>query len=184
MKMYFILVLIMNSLIGWIIYIGLVQFFFFYLFPQKKAKIYQWIEQTIKQEFVSNEFSLSDKIDQINLKKEVSPILDEKLDGFIEKLESQIPFGGILLTQSFKAKMKSQAKQEMLNALPEIKEVLVHKMNKEFDFKAFIQEKVRHYPLDPLIDKLAKRAFKWQWMGALMGLGIGLLNGLLIFLVG
>lgn len=60
------------------------------------------------------------------LDQELEVLLDRRLTGMVEAMKEQIPMAGMLLSQAREEKLKGQAQIELVKAVPEIKQMLLH----------------------------------------------------------
>jgi hypothetical protein len=172
-----ILIPLFNALVGWLSIVLFLHGFFRWTLPARKASICQAIVQKLQMEGETNRFI--EKLKQINLENEVSPLLDKRLDDVVVHLKGQIPMGEMFLSGALAERLKGRVKQEILKSLPEIQECLIQKAS-ELDFKQILEEKVQGLLNGPLANHLAVEMGgelrKLKGMGALLGLIIGLLE--------
>jgi|GEM_PF-4023693 len=63
-------------------------------------------------------FYLDRELQAYPLENEVEPIVDEKLDRMIQSFKEQIPMGGMFLSGKLVTGLRSQAKHELISAVP------------------------------------------------------------------
>lgn len=80
------------------------------------------------------EINLKNKFQEIDFKEDLDSLLDRHLSNLILNLKKQIPMGSLFLSGSFVEKLKTQAKEEILLMLPELKQKLLERIGKEADF--------------------------------------------------
>jgi|GEM_PF-3677785 len=86
------------------------------------------IIQKIKEKVISTDFHSF-----------AEPLVERKIEAFLEQLKNQIPLASMFISSSLIGKLKNQGKEEILKTLPEIKRHLLEKMDSHpFDFKPFI----------------------------------------------
>lgn len=62
------------------------------------------------------------KLKELDLKSDLDHLLDKHLSEFIATLRQQIPMAGMFLRGSYADKLKTQAKEEFMKMIPELKE--------------------------------------------------------------
>ncbi len=143
----------------------------FYLLPSFCACIgvisvlitYYFIWRRLERNKTTLVQTLSQRVNSTEIQKEVSEVLDHKLNHFIHELRSQIPMGSMLLTDSLSRTIKGIAKEEMLKMIPDIKERLVNRLSTEMDI-----EKIA-------LNSLRSELYRIVLYGAVLGFSLGLL---------
>ena len=107
---------------------------------------------------------INEKIISTDFQAYAEPLVEGKIDNFIEQMKLQIPLASMFISNSLIGKLKSQGKEELLKAVPDIKRHLL--------------EKLESHPID-------FTPFVWRatFFGAAFGAIIGLINlGLTLWL--
>lgn len=60
------------------------------------------------------------------LDQELEPLLERRLEGMIDAMKEQIPMAGMLISKAREDKLKAQAHIELVKAIPEIKQIILH----------------------------------------------------------
>ncbi len=104
----------------------------------------------------------------LELETEIDDLLTKHLNEFIFTLKTQIPMGGMFLTETLNSKLKSLAKVEFIKMLPELKDKISARFNKSL-FTELIHN---------ALSKKIRNAILWS---TLTGFTIGLIVGILFF---
>ncbi len=178
MKIYLILVPFFNALGGWLSVVLFLHILLKWIIPSKQESICQASIQKLSIQGEPNPLIL--KLEQMDLESEVSPVLDQRLNQLIAQLKEQIPMGEIVLPRRLAERLKGRAKQEILKALPEIKERLVEKVKKEFDFGQLIEAHINALDFTQLesylTSEMSDELRMLKGIGAAIGLVIGCLE--------
>lgn len=82
---------------------------------------------------------ISEKVISTDFNSYAEPLVERKIELFIEQMKNQIPLASMFISTSLIDKLKNQGKEEILKAIPDIKRHLLEKLEKKpFDFNPFI----------------------------------------------
>jgi hypothetical protein len=172
------LIPLFGALIGWLTVKVILWLTINRIIPNNQKLIQQEIINLILNDW-NPEAIITEKVKQINLESDIGPILDKKLDSFIENLGSKIPFGQVVLAGPFVNKMKEKVKREILQSLPELQDNLANKVKTKFNIRALIEEKVLSFNLKEVAQSLFKSSLKrrqLEGLGALIGFSLSLIQ--------
>ena len=138
------------------------------------------IQDQLKKEFATmvDMETILNKVDQLDVEEEVSELLDKRLHTLVEGMKSKIPLAGMFLAGSFAENLRQQAKEELMQLLPEFKELLKKRIEENFDVNKFLEEKLADTPLHK-----HSSIRKILWTLPLAGGAVGGIMGLLYFLI-
>lgn len=172
---YFI-VLIFNALLGWFCVPLLLNLIFF-----KEKELKKGLTRVILREMDDN--LIITKIEEFDLENELEPVIDQRLDGLLNRYREESPMIGLFLTPDLGVSIKAKGKEEIIKALPEIKAMLISKVKDEFNMEQIISEKIAHLSLNTLIQaNFKKELFQLKSLSALIALGVGLIEVVLLYL--
>lgn len=86
--------------------------------------------------------SIKEKLETMDMQVETEALLDKHLQELILSFKKQIPMGGMFLTESLTTRMKTQAKEEIIKILPDLKQKMLKKFLDQMQLKEFIEEKM------------------------------------------
>lgn len=104
------------------------------------------------------------KIDENELEEDLKSLIDKHLDDLVGAFGRQIPMSSLFLTGSLASKLKLQAREEILKMTPSLKQKLLGRVAQKI--------KANHY------------FFKALALGSGIGLIVGSLQSLILFLLG
>lgn len=112
---------------------------------------------------------LQEKLKSADLVAYAEPLVEKRLEAFLQNLKEQIPLASMLITSNLVTKMKEQGKGEILKMVPEVKRTLIEKLDEEgvLDLTPIT---------DPLIEKGA-------WVGAALGFCLGVVHVIFMLFV-
>lgn len=141
--------------------------FALYLFFKKRKNLIGGMVQELQAKGAIDEM-----LAQEGLESEIGEMADQKLDQLAEKIKSQMPMIAMFLSPELESHLKKLAREELLQALPDLKEKALLKLKSkapEFIEKGFAK-----------ID-LKKRLMPLLLPILLFGAGIGFLAALPLF---
>ena len=190
---------IFGGLIGYAIVMGLTLLPFY---PKRPAKVgpvemhglihSQWpaitdrIAALAEEEFF-NENDLRAKVEQMDIATEVEPLIDQKMDAFFDDVIKQVPMAAMFLQGTMADTLKGQAKGQLVQLIPELKEKMVTKLSDEFSPKQLISEKLAALDVDE-VDRRLQHELQDTFTQARMygcgaGAALGLVQGLVLLAV-
>lgn len=183
MVIYVIFLLFLSSLMGW----WAVKIFFYLL----RKRVMPANESILKEKMISAtrqldiEGEMIKQFDQFDLEKEISPLIENRIENLVGQLKHEIPMGEILLSGPLADRLKERARQEILKGLPEIKDRLAQRIKEEFGVENKIEEVVNRMDADKLFSFLQSEfpggMRQLNVLGALIGLAFGIVAVTLLF---
>lgn len=113
--------------------------------------------------------SLILKLKELDLKSDLDDLLEKHLSEFISTLKQQIPMAGMFLRGSYADKLKSQAKEEFIKMIPELKEKIWVRFSSDL---SFIENMIR--------ESVFKRMLRISLIAATIAFLLGLMHVYLI----
>ena len=144
--------------------------------PRRQVALAGSLAQVFERELLSNE-ELVARVQGVDLGRDLEPVLDQRIDGFLDRFAEGMPMAKMFLTDSLRSSIATQLKRELLEAMPAVQSQLGQSLSEQVDLRELIEEKVRAFSLERLerlILDVAKRELK----------AIELLGGVLGFLIG
>ena len=186
MQTCFLLIPLFSAILGWLSIIIVLEILFRYLLPSRWPAIQNMIVKQLQEKVTPG--LLSAKLQELDLEKEVSPLLDLRLNRLIEQLKKQVPMGEYFLSGALVEQLKARAKEEILQTMPEMKVRLLEKAEKEFDLNKLIEDQVQGISYSQFASSVKQQfkrdIFKIKALGALIGFILGILDSVLSFLFG
>lgn len=128
------------------------------------------------------EENLSDFVEELDLEKELSPLVSDKMDQLTQIFTQRFPMLGMFLTPEMAAPFKKTGQEEILRILPELTSKLTKRAASREVAERLSQKLDGKLRRSPLFKKLF---VKMLLIGALTGATVGLLVGVLsLFLLG
>jgi hypothetical protein len=112
--------------------------------------------------------------------KELDPLIDKRLDSYIEQIKQKIPMAGMFLSGEIVKTLKGQGKEEIYKMIPELKSLLAEQIATRVDVKQFVQNKVAELDFNVLFKPLEKTLAIVSFAGAVAGFILGCIE---VFLV-
>jgi uncharacterized membrane protein YheB (UPF0754 family) len=109
------------------------------------------------------------------------PLIESHIDTFLkERLSEQLPMISMFIGEKTLSRLKTTFMQEIETLLPPVMKTYAGQLRTELDLESIIIEKVTHFSSDRLEDLLyqimAKEFHFVEWVGAIIGLLIGLVQ--------
>lgn len=77
------------------------------------------------------------KIDENELQEDLKSLVDKHLDDLVNAFGRQIPMSSMFLTGSLAAKLRVQAREEILKMTPNLKEKLIERLSQKIKAKQY-----------------------------------------------
>lgn len=156
------------------------------VFPKRQDEIALRLGEVIEKELISHHDlrkTLTDSDFTLGLKERMSDTIVE----LIRKGAGDIsPMVAMMLSEEVLFKIREKVEKEMTHILPSILKNVADEMERKISIKHMISEKVKDFSAEKLEDlllQILKKEFRFiEFSGAFIGLLIGLLNLLIIFL--
>jgi len=154
------------------------------LIPKRKADIATSIGEIIESELISIEEIIDKLIEQSNKEEMIAMIKDKIVTLAEEKMPSIVPsaFKGMILNY-----VDEIIEENGEQILIEISENMVHKATHHIHLSKIIETKINAFPfekLEEIILEIAKKELKHiEVLGGVLGLMIGLVQGLVIIML-
>ncbi|SCA63149.1 hypothetical protein SCG7086_AL_00050 [Chlamydiales bacterium SCGC AG-110-P3] len=137
-------------------------------------------------EFLSED-DLRSKVEQMDIDSEVEPLIDQKMDAFFDDVIKQVPMAAMFLQGSMADTLKEQAKGQLVQLIPELKEKMVDKIGQEFSPRQLIAEKLQSLDLDDVERRLQHEmhapCVELRMYGSALGAVLGLVQGIVLWIL-
>lgn len=150
------------------------------IFPKNQSQFALKLGKLVSAEFLS--FSdIEQKISQPGNIQKMMPLIESHIDTFLkERLSEQLPMISMFIGEKTLARLKTTFMQEIETLLPPVMKTYAGQLRTELDLESIIIEKVTHFSSDRLEDLLYQimaKEFRFvEWVGAIIGLLIGLVQ--------
>lgn len=150
------------------------------IFPKNQSQFALKLGKLVSAEFLS--FSdIEQKISQPGNIQKMMPLIESHIDTFLkERLSEQLPMISMFIGEKTHARLKTTFMQEIETLLPPVMKTYAGQLRTELDLESIIIEKVTHFSSDRLEDLLYQimaKEFRFvEWVGAIIGLLIGLVQ--------
>jgi uncharacterized membrane protein YheB (UPF0754 family) len=150
------------------------------IFPKNQSQFALKLGKLVSAEFLS--FSdIEQKISQPGNIQKMMPLIESHIDTFLkERLSEQLPMISMFIGEKTLSRLKTTFMQEIETLLPPVMKTYAGQLRTELDLESIIIEKVTHFSSDRLEDLLyqimAKEFHFVEWVGAIIGLLIGLVQ--------
>jgi uncharacterized membrane protein YheB (UPF0754 family) len=168
-------------------------------FPRRPIKIGPWIllgwlrkqwpkisaeiSEKVEQELLS-QHHLEQIADQMDLERELSPLIDQRLNNMVNEVKAKNPMIAMFVSDSLVDEFKGKAKDELLQMVPELKEMAISKLFGSPALVRKIENKILRYDLDAVEGTvLQKLRSPLLAVGACIGFLLGLVQVLLMWLI-
>ncbi len=187
----------LNALFGW----SIIAVLFYFLFrPMKKKnffifEIQGFIPKNILQwgnqlgDYASTNFinisSMKESLLNGEKMNEINKMLEEKVDDFLRnKLKEKVPVLSMFITDGLVSKMKEVLMEELKHMIPSTIDKLASDMEKKFDAKKLIAEKLNNISMEQIekafYSNTGKSITTLKFAVALFGFALGWLEVLLL----
>ncbi len=117
-------------------------------------------------------------LESLEIEKDLAILVDQHLDALVEALRRQIPMSSLLLTGTMAARMKMQARDEILKMAPALKEKIIQELMSKIDLKKWVADKIDAiYPR--LFELVIKDTRDVRWRLAAIAAALGFVLGLI-----
>lgn len=165
--LFFLLLPLIGAIIGWLLFFAILQLGF------------PWYKKKYMPNFIGNLMfrldlrkEISEKIDQIDIKSQIEPLLDVHLQELIATFKRQIPMASMFLTDSLTTKMKAQASEEMMKMVPKLKTKLIDFVATDSNIKKFLESTFVENAISFIFKEVTK---KLSILGAMTGFLVALI---------
>lgn len=153
------------------------------IFPKNQTQFAQKLGKLVSGEFLS--FSdIEKKISEPGNIQKMMPLIEAHIDTFLnERLSEQLPMISMFIGDKTITRLKSTFMQEIESLLPPVMRSYAGQLKDDLDLEAIITQKVAHFSsdrLEELLYQIMAKEFRFvEWVGAVIGLLIGLLQVLI-----
>ena len=153
------------------------------IFPKNKTQFAQKLGKLVSGEFLS--FSdIEKKISEPGNIQKMMPLIEAHIDTFLkERLSEQLPMISMFIGDKTITRLKSTFMQEIESLLPPVMRSYAGQLKDDLDLEAIITQKVAHFSsdrLEELLYQIMAKEFRFvEWVGAVIGLLIGLIQVLI-----
>lgn len=88
---------------------------------------------------------IKESLSKIDLAAIVEPVVDEKMENFLEKIVVKFPMAALFLNGSMGQQMQGMAKDEVLKWLPVMKDQIAEKTAKQFEIASLIKDALQKW---------------------------------------
>jgi uncharacterized membrane protein YheB (UPF0754 family) len=148
--------------------------------PKNREKIALAIADYVMKA-INPEEMLRKKLDEIDFKTELDPLLDTQLDKLVITLKQQIPMAAMFLSPSLILKLKGLAKDEIIKMIPTLKEKLAGKVLEHLDIKELISEQLNAKTFEFIGKYIDEKGLYWSIMAAIGGYIAGMIQIILFW---
>lgn len=153
------------------------------IFPKNQTQFAQKLGKLVSGEFLS--FSdIEKKISEPGNIQKMMPLIEAHIDTFLnERLSKELPMISMFIGDKTITRLKSTFMQEIESLLPPVMRSYAGQLKDDLDLEAIITQKVAHFSsdrLEELLYQIMAKEFRFvEWVGAVIGLLIGLLQVLI-----
>jgi uncharacterized membrane protein YheB (UPF0754 family) len=156
------------------------------LIPRRRSQIAQAIGQTVEEHLISHD-DIRKIVTAPGVQEKIETLLRGRVEGFLSKnLASIHPMAAMFVNDKMIARMRDLIMEELLQTVPELTEQVMDKLEEDMNFRNIVVEKIENFDLDRFESILLKIASKElraiEVLGGVLGLFIGLLTDLLLFI--
>lgn len=153
------------------------------IFPRHQLDIADKIGRMVADELLSVK-DIRDKVGSAERLSELKGMMEKKIDEYLNvTFPSQYPITSVVFGEKRRNKLRAELLLEMEKAAPEIIHSYMDRIEESFDVAALISERVAALDVDKLenlIFKILEKELAFiEWIGALMGFAIGILQVLI-----
>jgi uncharacterized membrane protein YheB (UPF0754 family) len=157
------------------------------IFPRHQLDIADKIGRMVADELLSVK-DIREKVSSTDQLSELKGMMEKKIDEYLHvTFPSQYPITAVVFGEKRRNKLRAELLVEMEKAAPEIIHAYMDRVEESFDVAALISEKVAALDVDKLenlIFKILEKELAFiEWIGALMGFAIGILQVLVTELI-
>lgn len=153
--------------------------------PKHRAFLIAQLSDLLLQH-IPNTGELQTSLETIDVRPQVTVLLNMRIDNVLEKFIEKTPMAGMLLTDSVKATIKDLVVKEVVNDLPEIQKTLAKEAISRFDLAHMLKQRLNRVDWEA-IERQVERATTEHltpasWLGAAIGWFIGLIQLIMVWL--
>ena len=197
MNLIYLFIPLLSGLIGWITNYLAVRMIFrphmpirFFgiavqgLIPKRRKDLAEKISETVSEHLISHE-DIINILKDVDLDTNFRTVIDDKLESFIKnKLFAFSPMIAGFLSDPLREKIKDLLVEELVDLLPDLSEKMASSLERSFDTKQIVFEKIDSFDLEKLESitlKIASRELKAiEFFGGILGFFIGIIQVFLI----
>ena len=156
------------------------------LLPRRQKDLAHKLGHVVAKELINLD-SLLDHLDDVDLEELIGKMIDHAIEAKLEDLQ-KIPLIGKMITPDLLRGLRDSLVQEVIKHQDVIIAKIKEKAQDRIDIEAIVREKVERFELDKLesvVVTVAKNEFRAiEWWGAILGGFIGLVQAVIIYLLG
>ena len=156
------------------------------LLPRRQKDLAQKLGQVVATELIDID-SVLDHLDDVDLQQLIGQLIDHAIASKLDDLQ-KIPLIGKMITPELLSGLRDSLVDEVIKHQDTILSKIKEKVKAHIDIESIVREKVENFELDKLesvIVAVAKNEFRAiEWWGAILGGLIGVIQALLIHLMG
>lgn len=153
------------------------------IFPKNQKQFAQKLGKMVSGEFLSFA-DIEKKISEPGNIQKMMPLIETHIDTFLkDRLSEQLPMISMFIGDKTLSRLKTTFMQEIETLLPPVMKSYAGQLKSELDLETIITHKVADFSSDRLEDLLYQimaKEFRFvEWVGAIIGLLIGLVQVLI-----
>jgi len=149
------------------------------IFPKRHQKLAQQLGELVGRELLSTD-DLKGLLSNPEMFDGAEQLIGAKIDGFINNFLDSKPMLSMFISSDFKTQIKEAILLEIRNAMPELMELFMQKMEQKIDVKQVVADKISKFSTNKLEDMLysimAKEFHFIEILGGVLGFIIGLIQ--------
>jgi uncharacterized membrane protein YheB (UPF0754 family) len=153
------------------------------IFPKNQSQFAQKLGKLVSGEFLSFA-DIEKKISEPGNIQKMMPLIEAHIDTFLkERLSEQLPMISMFIGEKTLTRLKTTFLEEIERLLPPVMKSYAGQLKTDLDLEAIITQKVAQFSsdrLEELLYQIMAKEFRFvEWVGAVIGLLIGLIQVLI-----
>lgn len=157
------------------------------LIPRRQADLAQQTAEIIESEIL-HQHAIRNAIQSIDIAPHLQTLVERMVDRKLREKLASIPFVGGFINDSTLEMIKKMAIDSLQEELPAIVEHVADDLESKIQVRHMVQERINALDLDALeriVQSVAKQEFRTiERLGAVLGFGVGLVQVVILILVG
>lgn len=149
------------------------------IFPKRQAKLAQQLGELVARELLSAE-DLKQMLSDPSMMEGTEEVIGGKIDVFVKNFIASKPMLAMFVSSDFKAQIKESILAEIRDAMPELMEMFMNKMEQTIDIKKAVADKIANFSTNKIEDMLysimSKEFHFIEILGGVLGFIIGLIQ--------
>jgi len=153
------------------------------IFPKNQSQFAQKLGKLVSGEFLSFA-DIEKKISEPGNIQKMMPLIEAHIDTFLkERLSERLPMISMFIGEKTLTRLKTTFLEEIERLLPPVMKSYAGQLKTDLDLEAIITQKVAQFSsdrLEELLYQIMAKEFRFvEWVGAVIGLLIGLIQVLI-----